>query len=82
MKRYLPTMLALLFLFVFVFSVAAAITGELTAATTYKCGACCYKPPTTNCTAEYGQLITGMGCSCNAVVCYPTKCVFICKSCS
>lgn len=81
MKRHFPTILALLFLFVFVFSVAATITGDVKASK-YTCGACCYKPATNNCTAEFGQFISGIGCSCNAAICLPTKCTFQCKICS
>ena len=81
MKWFLPTAIVLLFLFVFVFSLAATINGDVTARPC-KCLGCCYRPPSHDCTAEWGQYNNCYGCSCmNFHVCYPSVCTFRCRVC-
>lgn len=80
MKHGTTTMIALLFLFVFVFSLAATMTAEVTAGSG-KCLGCCYRPPDDNCSALYGQYISGVGCTCLVYLCLPTSCTIKCRVC-
>ena len=81
MRKNLPMTFALLFLFVFVFSLAITATEDVTARHC-KCLGCCVRPPSIDCTAEYGQIYTCGGCSCmNFHYCWPSACTFRCSVC-
>ena len=80
MKRHLPAVCALLFLFVFVFSLAATILSDARAVPV-RCGTCCYRPPRNGCSESWGQ-IYNRSCDCGVfAICAPTPCKFACPVC-
>ena len=66
MKRKLPIALGVLFVFVFAFSIAFAVTAEASDGSLPP--ACCYRPPSGDCGASWGEWVWHNGhmrCSCS-----------------
>ncbi len=82
MKSNFLAMLALAFLFAFVFSLAMTFAVDLKAKDPYFCGGCCYIPAKVRCTAGWGRLIDNK-CDCRIIICpaIDPPCRYVCPVC-